>query len=100
MTAAASGNCSHGNKDRSHTVSSAPADLQMTHKQCGVPNAGEDLSSDLANQVICATEIFGACPDEPGPHYPRTTEVVLKPLPAQKSMRNPCTGVPANPWCS
>ena len=64
MTAAASGNCWHRNKDRSHTVSSAPADLQVTHKQCGIPNPGEDLSSDLANQVICATEIFGPCPDE------------------------------------
>ena len=94
------GNCWHGNKDRSHTVSSAPPNLQVTHKECGIPNAGEAFSSSLADQVICATEILGPCADVPGHHYPRTTEVQLKPLPAQKSMRNPCNGVPANPWCS
>jgi hypothetical protein len=93
------GNCWHGNVDKSRSVSSAPADLQTTHAKCGVPNAGTDLASDLAAQVICATEVFGPCPDQPGFHYPRVTEVKLKPLPMEKTMRNPCKGVPANPWC-
>jgi hypothetical protein len=95
------GNCWYRNSDRSGVVTSAPADLQQTHALCGVPNAGEAiLGSDLSNQVICATEAFGPCPDAPGKHYPRTTEVKLKPLPAQRTMGKPCGGLPPNPWCS
>ena len=93
------GNCWHGNVDESHVVSSAPANLQETHAKCGVPNAGAGLGSELARQVICATEVFGPCPDAPGQHYPRATQVQLKPLPPQRTMRDPCKGVPANPWC-
>jgi hypothetical protein len=93
------GNCWHDNKDASHTVSTAPDNLQTTHRKCGIPNAGADLSSPLADQVICATEALGPCADTAGHHYPRTTAVTLKPLPPQKSMPNPCKGVPKNPWC-
>src|SRR5579871_440538 len=93
------GNCWHANRDRAGAPSSAPADLQKTHARCGVPNAGDSITSDLADQVICATEVFGPCPDRPGHHYPRTTQVRLKPLPMEKGMRNPCKGVPRNPWC-
>jgi len=94
------GNCWRGNRDANHQlVSSAPDNLQHTHAQCGVPNAGADIGSDLSAQVICATEAFGPCADEPGHHYPRTMQVVLKPLPPQQSMGNPCQGVPSNPWC-
>jgi hypothetical protein len=93
------GNCWHRNVDR-NVLTSAPANLPETHRQCGIPNAGADLGSDLSAQVICATEAFGPCPDAPGHHYPRTTEVHLKPLPPQQTMGNPCSGVPTNPWCS
>src|SRR5262249_5899908 len=94
------GNCWHRNSDASHNVSTAPANLQETHALCGVPNAGAAIiGSDLSDQVICATEAFGPCPDSPGHHYPRTTQVQLKPLPAQKTMAKPCKGVPSNPWC-
>lgn len=92
------GSCWHKNKDKSG-VSSSPADLQTTHATCGVPNAGADLSSDLAAQVICATELLGPCPDVPGMHYPRTTQVQMKPLAKQKKMPSVCKGVPKNPWC-
>jgi hypothetical protein len=94
------GNCSHGNPDASRVVSSAPGNLQQTHATCGVPNAGAALTDPLTIQVICATQVFGPCPDQPGMHYPRATQVQLKPLPTERSMRNPCRGVPANPWCS
>ena len=94
------GNCWHGNRDASHKVSSAPDSLEKTHRRCGVQNAGEDpLASDLSSQVICATELLGPCPDVPGMHYPRATAVQLKPLPTERTMRNPCKGVPSNPWC-
>jgi hypothetical protein len=95
------GNCWHSNHDKSHVVTTAPAALQMTHRQCGVPNAGAAIiGSDLSNQVICATQAFGPCADAPGHHYPRTTAVALKPLPPQPTMPKPCVGVPPNPWCS
>jgi len=94
------GNCWHNNRDLSHQVTSAPPNLQETHAKCGVPNAGDGLGSDLTSQVICATEVFGPCPDKPGQHYPRTTQVQLKPLPPQRTVPDPCRGVPANPWCS
>jgi hypothetical protein len=92
------GSCWHKNK---HTggVTTSPADLQTTHAQCGVSNSGADLASDLAAQVICATEVFGPCPDQPGMHYPRTTVVAMKSLPPQKKMPSVCKGVPKNPWC-
>ncbi len=94
------GNCWHGNRDAGGNVSSAPADLEKTHRRCGVPNAGANpLSGDLFNQVLCATELLGPCPDAPGHHYPRATAVQLKPLAPQRTMRNPCKGVPSNPWC-
>ena len=95
------GNCWHRNVDKSHVVTSAPPDLQITNRQCGVPNAGAAIiGSDLSTQVICATQAFGPCADQPGHHYPRTTAVMLKPLPPQPTMPRPCRGVPPNPWCS
>jgi hypothetical protein len=93
------GNCWHGNVDSKGPVSSSPDALQATHGTCGVPNAGASLSDPLTSQVICATEVFGPCPDQPGMHYPRQTQVQLKPLPVQGTMRNPCKGVPSNAWC-
>jgi hypothetical protein len=93
------GSCWHGNTDASRVVSSAPDMLQETHGTCGVPNGGADLASPLATQAICATEVFGPCPDQPGMHYPRATTVQLKALPHQKSMASPCRKVPKNVWC-
>ena len=94
------GNCWHGNRDASHDVSSAPDGLETTHRRCGVPNAGDDpLMSRLSNQVLCATELLGPCPEDPDHHYPRATGVQLKALRPQRAMRNPCKGVPSNPWC-
>jgi len=94
------GDCFHANHDGSHVVSSAPGDLDKTHRDCGAPHAGAAFVSALATQVICATQIFGECPDQPGEHYPHKTQVVLKPLALQRTMNDPCRGVPANAWCS
>ena len=94
------GSCWHDNRATANRVTSSPANLQETHATCGVPNAGASLTDPLTAQVICATEVFGPCPDQPGMHYPRVTQVQLKPLPAQKTMPAPCKDVPRNPWCS
>ena len=64
------------------------------------------LTSPLGAQVACATGFgaslvaaFPACPNA-GTGYPQQNgQVNLIPLPKQKSMPNPCAGVPDNPWC-
>jgi len=95
------GNCWHDNVDP-NGVTTAPADLQLTHAKCGVPNQGAALLDPLALEVICASQVFGACQTTGGgqPGYPQRTQVALLPLPAQTSMPDPCEGVPRNPWCS
>lgn len=94
------GNCWHDNRDPAG-LTTAPTDLQRTNRRCGVPHQGAAiLGSDLSNQVICATEIFGPCPPQPGMNYPRATNIVLPALRPQDTMPHPCRGVPDNPWCS
>ncbi len=92
------GNCWHDNTDAGG-VTSAPANLQQTNGACGVQGAGAALTSTLAAQAICAALVLGPCPPKPGFDYPRSTTVTLPPLARQQSMPDPCTGVPANPWC-
>ncbi|HVN64595.1 MAG TPA: hypothetical protein VMT58_08145, partial [Candidatus Binataceae bacterium] len=81
-------------------LTTAPENLQETNGTCGVPHQGAGILDQLALELICATGVFGECSGLPGePGYPQTTEVALMPLPPQKTMRNPCKGVPSNPWC-
>jgi hypothetical protein len=94
----APGNCWHDNTDPAG-VTTAPAKLQQANATCGVAHAGAGVASALTVQVVCATEVFGACPSTPGMRYPRRTKLTLPPLTAQPTMPNPCAGVPSNPWC-
>jgi hypothetical protein len=89
------GNCWNGNKDAGG-VTATPA---SGHSRCGVAGEGESLTSPLTQQVLCATALLGPCPPTPGMSYPQATQVVMPPLRRQKTMPNPCAGVPANPWC-
>ena len=92
------GNCWHDNTDP-NGITSAPADVQLTHAVCGIPNAGEAvLGSELSNQVLCATELLGPCDPSVG-NYPHGATVVMPPLAPQPTMPDPCAGVPANAWC-
>jgi len=94
------GNCWHDNVDPDG-VTSFPLNLQDTHGTCGVPNHGAGLLSPLSQQLICATGLQGPCTGLPGnPGYPQTTEVALLPLPKERPMKDPCQGVPQNPWCN
>jgi hypothetical protein len=94
------GNCWHGNVDTSGTVTSEPKAIQSPpHSQCGIPDQGEPLASPLGAQVACDTGFFAECPSTIVANYPKQTQVVLQPLPAQQTMPNPCLGVPSNPWC-
>jgi len=93
-------------------ASTAPPLLQLTHGVCGIPNAGAPLVSPLGLNVICDSQFLAtlvpgvSCPGVPSllglPGlfvYPRPTKVVMAGMPSQLTMRNPCSRVPANPWC-
>jgi len=98
------GNCWHGNKDAEQPLeepTSEPKAIQQPpHSQCGIPDSGEPLSSSLGAQVACDSEFFAFVPECPaGANYPRRTKVELLPVPEQRTMENPCAGVPRNSWC-
>jgi hypothetical protein len=99
----ATGNCWHGNEDQAG-VTSEPKAIQTTHSLCGLSDqGGEPLVSPLGVQVACDSQFFSealvSCPTGTGANYPRLTKVEMKPLPPQKTMADPCSGVPRNPWC-
>jgi hypothetical protein len=108
------GNCWHDNVRPAGegTVTSAPPLLQLTHRLCGVTNAGAAFVSPLGLNVICDAQFLAtllpgvSCPSVPGIlglpglfAYPRSTGVVLPRAAPQPSLAHPCAGVPANPWC-
>jgi|HubBroStandDraft_6_1064221.scaffolds.fasta_scaffold11791_3 hypothetical protein len=95
-------NCFSGNVDTSGTVTSSPSTLQQTNSSCGQTAAAPDTNPLFISQVNCDSQFFGAgsaCP--PGSTYPRLSDVVMHPLPSGlQTMPDPCSGVPANPWCN
>jgi hypothetical protein len=94
------GNCWHDNVAiGGGAVTAEPSDLQTAHADCNAPGHGDDTSSTLADQVLCNTEVFSKCANDATHHYPRTTKVRVHKLPKLAGMKNPCKGVPANPWC-
>src|SRR4051794_26254030 len=94
------GNCWSANvRSDGSAVTSDPSDLQATHATCGVPNHGNDITSEAAQQAICDSELTGPCADDATHHYPRTTSIKVHKAPKLKGMANPCKGVPANKWC-
>jgi hypothetical protein len=94
------GNCWHDNVRSDGTaVTAEPSDLQTAHTDCTAPGHGDDISSELAGQAICDSELTGPCADDATHHYPRTTAIKVHRLPKLKGMANACAGVPVNPWC-
>jgi hypothetical protein len=95
-------NCYSGNVDTSGTVTSSPSTLQQTNGNCGQTAVAPDPNPPFVSQVSCDSQFFGAgSPCPPGASYPRRTSVIMHPLPAGlPTMPDPCSGVPANPWCS
>ncbi len=86
-------NCYAGNLTPHGTT---PTDLEQTQPRCG-GTAAANTGGDLLGQVLCDTG-FGTCP--PGSNYPARGPVQMQPLPGDlATMPDPCTGVPANPWC-
>src|SRR2546423_7362790 len=98
------GTCWHGSKDPGQLgeePTSEPKLIQSPpHSECGIPDAGEPLSSSLGAQVACDSEFFAFIPECPaGATYPRRTKVELLALPEERTMSDPCEGVPRNLWC-
>jgi hypothetical protein len=95
-------NCYSGNVDTGGAVTSSPAGLQQTNSTCGQTAVAPDPNSSFVSQVSCDSQFFGAgSPCPPGASYPRRSAVIMHPLPAGlPSMPDPCSGVPANPWCN
>ena len=90
------GNCWHGNfHPDGSPVTSAPANLQVTHATCGVPNQGASLPDPLTAQVICATQAFGPCPPQPG-HETIRARPTFRCCPCRRRPRCPihCVGWP------
>jgi hypothetical protein len=95
----AQGNCWHDNTERGGgAVTSYPADL-VTHTQCGTTHQGEPLFKTLTDQLLCATELVAPCKVDAQHKYPHTKKVKVHALSRQRTMPNPCKGVPKNPWC-
>jgi len=101
-SSAVPGNCFHDNTDTSGTLTSDPPAIETVDGTCGGPAPGD---TTLAAQIVCASGVleasgFPPCPPDPPTNYPQTTKVSMIPMPPQATMPNPCSGVPANPWCA
>jgi hypothetical protein len=78
-------------------LGSAPTNLEKLQPVCGKLTSAGNTGGPLLDQVLCDTG-FGACPA--GAHYPKSTGVQFEPFPkGLPTMRDPCAGVPSNPWC-
>jgi hypothetical protein len=101
--AESSGNCWHDNVNTGGTVTSDPPSIQSPpHSQCGIPDSGEPVASQLGAQVACDTQLLGSCPlPAQAATYPRAdpTKIKLAMPPPQTTMPNPCADVPRNAWC-
>jgi hypothetical protein len=93
-------NCFMGNHGpNGGPVTSDPPNIQTAMGTCGVPNQGD--TGTLFAELNCAAGgvlVGPSCP--PGSKYPQSKTVSMYPIPThEKSMPNPCAGVPNNPWC-
>jgi hypothetical protein len=89
-------NCFHDNFDTSGTLASAPANIDANN-QCGQNYTTHSNDPAFDVQIACASGL--QCPPGTILRYPKRGAVRLKLPPAQKTMPNPCAGVPVNPWC-
>ncbi len=105
--------CFVGNTDaRGHLYTVAGSDvttskqLQATDGKCGGVAATPTTNTGFLLEVACDSEGLGfsggtpvGC--TPTDKYPRSNKVVIHKLPTKhlSTMKNPCGGVPKNPWC-
>jgi hypothetical protein len=93
-------NCWHGNVEQGGgEPTSEPKLIQTTHGKCEEKDAGgEPLTSVLAAEATCDSQLVAECPGLPGVSYPRE-ETKLQPLRQEPGMPDPCIEVPKNGWC-
>jgi hypothetical protein len=113
------GNVEEGGAD----VTTSPGDAQSLYPACdggiGVPNPNplflDEVACDSGSASLAGLSTNTVCvPGES--NYPRQSKIVMHALPGARrrhgrpaienpatarlqTMRNPCAGVPANPWC-
>ena len=96
--------CFSGNTVPGGSLSPDAAALQSTHPTCDGSTAPANLNVSFLDETGCDAQIailVGLpAPCLPTDQYPRRSQVVMHPLPANlATMPSPCGGVPANPWC-
>ena len=97
-------NCFSDNKHlKSGKLTSAPLNIEDPNVlgTCNGPWVGDPAQQmALFQQLVCDAfgPASGACtlPNQ----YPTQTAVTLLPIPNERSMDNPCEGVPSNTWCA
>ena len=103
-------NCFAGNKDTNGTLTTSPSNAEQMYPTCNgqtvPPSDTTPGGAMFTEEVACDSTLYlplaGKAPCLPTDSYPRRTQVVMHPLPPASqlpTMPNPCTGVPANPWC-
>jgi hypothetical protein len=92
--------CWHGNvEEGGGEPSSEPKLIQTTHGKCEEKDTGgEPVSSVLATEATCDSQLLAECPGLPGVSYPRE-ETKMAPMRHEPSMPDSCIEVPKNPWC-
>jgi len=95
-------NCYRGNHEAggASVKPASAAALQGAFPACNgrlVPAGSSD--SKVLSEVLCNAQVHGTASACPTGQYPRRTRVIMHPLARQRTMADPCAGVPANPWC-
>jgi len=99
-------NCFSGNTVAGGgSLSPDAAVLESSYPQCNGSTVPPNLNAVFLDQSACDSQIAliagAGVPCVLTDNYPRTTAVVMHPLPANlPTMPDVCAGVPANPWCS
>ncbi|HET9075192.1 MAG TPA: hypothetical protein VFN48_11495 [Solirubrobacteraceae bacterium] len=105
-------NCFSGNRDLNGPWTSTPSNLQSTYPKCDgrnvtQPSAANPQAAQFTAEIACDSGIGLAAgqslPCPPGSRYPKIVTPVIHRLPAAAeltTMPKPCSGIPANPWCS
>jgi hypothetical protein len=92
--------CFSGNTDTGGPLSSDAAALQKKYPTCTTAAVPANINIPFLNEALCDSGVkLGGFGCQPGDHYPRRTRVLMPKLASQKTMPNPCEGVPANRWC-
>ena len=97
-------NCARGNTQAGGgPATTSPSDFQTTHPTCNGSPAPANQNTPFLDEVLCDSQVSlvpGQPPACPTGSYPRRTKVVMHPLPTGlATMKDPCNGVPFNPWC-